>query len=198
MPSGGHVATYLQSQAMLAGQPENPGAGHLFVARSDMEWFGRNPVGSIKTSVSPLCGDHDSRRARTGLRPSRFSPGLGQATDLAVAQAVVDEDEKFARAAATRPIWVPRRSPTLRWWRRMGVSVRWWATASTAAQRTRREPCLVMWPRRTVTSDSLCVGVRPAQLHRCRAEVNLEMSPISATNIAASTGPTPGMACTAW
>ena len=41
------------------GKPENPGAGHLFVARSDMEWFGRNPVGSIKTAVAPLCGDHD-------------------------------------------------------------------------------------------------------------------------------------------
>jgi hypothetical protein len=36
------------------------GAGHLFVARSDMEWFGRNPMGSINASVSPLCGDHDS------------------------------------------------------------------------------------------------------------------------------------------
>ena len=61
-----------------------------------MEWFGRNPVGSIKTAVSPLCGNHDYWRARTGLRPSRFSPRLRQATDLAVAQAVVDEDEKFA------------------------------------------------------------------------------------------------------
>ena len=62
-----------------------------------MEWFGRNPVGSIKTAVSPLCGNHDTWRARTGLRPLRFSPRLRQATDLTVAQAVVDEDEKFAR-----------------------------------------------------------------------------------------------------
>jgi hypothetical protein len=82
---------------VLAGQPEKSGAGHLSVARSDMEWFGRNPVGSIKPAVSPQCGSHDNWRARTGLRPSRFSPRPSQATDLAVAQAVVDEDEKFAR-----------------------------------------------------------------------------------------------------
>jgi hypothetical protein len=29
------------------GRTENRGAGHLFVARSDMEWFRRNRVGSI-------------------------------------------------------------------------------------------------------------------------------------------------------
>ena len=47
-----------------------PGAGHLFVARSDMEWFGRNPVGSIKTAVSPLCGDHDYGELAPGcVRP---------------------------------------------------------------------------------------------------------------------------------
>ena len=92
---------------MLAGQTRKPGAGHLFVARSDMEWFGRNPVGSIKTSVSPLCGNHDYRRARTGLRPSRFSPRLRQATDLAVAQAVVDEDEKFARRRHAADLGAP-------------------------------------------------------------------------------------------
>ena len=61
-----------------------------------MEWFGRNPVGSIKSSTAPLCGGHEPSRARTGLRPFRVSPGLSQATDLAVTQAVVDEGEKFA------------------------------------------------------------------------------------------------------
>jgi hypothetical protein len=80
----------------------------------------------------------------------------------------------------------------------MGVAPRWRDTASTAAQRTSREPCLVMCPRRTFSSDSWWVGVRPAQLHKCRAEVNLEMSPISATKTAARTGPTPGMVWTAW
>ena len=61
-----------------------------------MEWFGRNLVGSIRGSVSPQSGDHEQCRARTGLRPFRVSSRLGQATDLAVTQAVVDEDEKFA------------------------------------------------------------------------------------------------------
>jgi hypothetical protein len=41
-------------------------------------------------------GDHDKWRARAGLRPFRVSPRLGQATDLPVAQAVVDEGEKLA------------------------------------------------------------------------------------------------------
>ena len=79
----------------------------------------------------------------------------------------------------------------------MGVSERCRATASTAAQRTRRDPCLVMWPRRTVTSDSLWRG-EPGPAAGWRAEVNLEISPISATKTAASTGPTPGMAWMAW
>src|ERR1039458_2348878 len=161
-----------------------------------MEWFGRNPVGSIKPAVSPQCGSHDNWRARTGLRPSRFSPRLSQATDLAVAQAVVDEDEKFAGCRHSPDLGAP--AFTRRWWARMSVSPRWWATASTAAQRTRRDPCLVMWPRWTVTSDSLWVGVSPAQLERWRALLNLAMSPISATKTEASTGPTPGMAWTAW
>jgi hypothetical protein len=60
MPLRGRVAVHLQRQWVLAGQPEKPGAGHLFVARSDMEWFGRNPVGSIKTSASSLSGGHDT------------------------------------------------------------------------------------------------------------------------------------------
>ena len=74
------------------------------------------------------------------------------------------------------------------------MAPRWRATASTAAQRTSLEPILVMWPRRTFSSDSWWVGVSPAQLHRWRAEPNRPMSPISATKTAASTGPTPLMA----
>jgi len=72
-----------------------------------MEWFGRNLLGSIKFSVSPLCGGHASKRARSGLRPSRFSPRLCEATDLAVAQAVVDEDEKFAGRCDTPDVGAP-------------------------------------------------------------------------------------------
>lgn len=46
----------LQGQSVLAGQPRIPGAVHLFVAQGDMEWFGRNPMGSIRLSVSPTSG----------------------------------------------------------------------------------------------------------------------------------------------
>ena len=67
-------------------------------------------------------------------------------------------------------------------------------TASTAAQRTSRLPCLVIRPRCTVVSDSWCFGVSPAQRGQLlRAGRKRLMSPISATNTAASTGPTPGM-----
>lgn len=92
----GRSGIHLQSQSVLAGKPGNPGAVHLFVERGDMEWFGRNPLGSISGTTSPQYGGHEIHRARKGLRPARVSPRLGQATDLPVAQAVVDEREKFA------------------------------------------------------------------------------------------------------
>ena len=44
---------------MLAGQPGNPGAGHLFVTTGDMEWFGRSQAGSIKRAAAPQGGGHD-------------------------------------------------------------------------------------------------------------------------------------------
>src|SRR5664280_1782168 len=68
----------------------SPGCRSSLRPNCDMEWFGRNLVDSIRSSVSPQSGDHEPRRARTGLRPFRVSPRLGQATDLAVTQAVVD------------------------------------------------------------------------------------------------------------
>lgn len=162
-----------------------------------MEWFGRNPVGSIKTAVSPLCGNHDTKRARTGLRPSRFSPRLRQATDLAVAQAVVDEDEKFAGRGHAADLSAPAFAH---------VAV----VASDGRVGALSDHALDGGPAHEagpllgdvapvhLTSDSLWIGVSPAQLQRWRALLNLAMSPISATNTAASTGPTPGMVCTAW
>src|SRR5664280_1406966 len=65
------------------------------------------------------------------------------------------------RAAATRPIWVPRCSLTRWWCARIGVALRWRKTASTAAHRTSREPCLVMCPRRSFSSDAWCGGGEP-------------------------------------
>ena len=49
-------------------------------------------------------------------------------------------------------------------------------------------------PRRTVVSDSRCRGVSPAHETRCGGSGKRRTSPISATNTAASVGPTPGMA----
>src|SRR4051795_5023150 len=60
-----------------------------------------------------------------------------------------------------------------------------------AAHRTRWLPCLVMWPRWTLVSDSRWEGVSPAHEHRCRAVGKRVTSPISATKMAAMIGPTP-------
>lgn len=82
---------------MLAGQPGNPGAGHLFAAPRRHGVFRPQPGGLNQAGGhAARRGGHDRRRARTGLRPVRVSPGrLGQAANLAVAQAVVDEGDEF-------------------------------------------------------------------------------------------------------
>src|SRR5205085_5191128 len=51
-----------------------------------------------------------------------------------------------------------------------------------AAQRTRGEPCLVMGPRLTLSSDSRCLGVRPAHEQSRSGAWKRETSPISAQN----------------
>ena len=63
-----------------------------------------------------------------------------------------------------------------------------------AAQRTWREPCLLMPSRVTLVSDSRCLGVSPAYDVSRWGDGNLVTSPISATNTAARSGPTPWMA----
>ena len=60
-----------------------------------MELFGRSRVGSIKVAISPA-GDPDKRRARTLAASGLASLPVGQAADLAVAEAVIDEREEFA------------------------------------------------------------------------------------------------------
>ena len=65
-------------------------------------------------------------------------------------------------------------------------------TDSTAAQRTSREPCLVIRPRCTWVSDSRCLGVNPAQQASSAAVSNRVTSPTSATNTAPRIGPDPG------
>ena len=62
-----------------------------------MEGFGRSQTGSISLATTPVCGGHDSCELASGCAGG-VSPRLGQAADLAVAQAVVDEGEKLAGA----------------------------------------------------------------------------------------------------
>ena len=108
-------------------------------------------------------------RAHHGLRP--LTPpdrrplggcGRGQAADVAVTQPV-EHQLISSRAAATTPMLRPRRSPTRSRICPSRVCAGTRCTASTAAQRTSREPCFVIRPRCTVVSDSWCFGVSPAQ-----------------------------------
>ena len=84
---GGQDALRLLSSARRCwrGQAGDPGCRSSLRPNSDMEWFGRSQVGSIKTAATPQGGGHDYWRARTGLRPVRVSPLVGQTADFAVA-----------------------------------------------------------------------------------------------------------------
>src|SRR5262245_49494285 len=61
--------------------------------------------------------------------------------------------------------WSPRRvmMSSLRWRSRWPAGTCW--IASISAHRKIGDPCLVMWPRLTLTSDPRCRGVSPAQEH---------------------------------
>ena len=102
------------------------------------------------------CG-HDRRELthvgdRTGGGSCRFfelpggrgpiSCGVGEAADLAVAQAVVDEGQQVAGGGDTRPMLRPRRAPMRAFTEAICGSRAAPETASTAAQRNSREPCL--------------------------------------------------------
>ena len=61
-----------------------------------MEGFGRSQTGSIKRATTPpQGGGHEKVRLASGCA-GRVSSRLGQATDVSVAQAVVDEGPKLA------------------------------------------------------------------------------------------------------
>src|SRR5665647_2559839 len=66
----------------------------------------------------------------------------------------------------------PRRSATRSRNAPAGVPAVIVLTDSIAAQRTSREPCLVIRPRWTWVSDSWCLGVNPAQQVSFGAEAN--------------------------
>src|SRR5665647_2580524 len=66
----------------------------------------------------------------------------------------------------------PRRSATRSRSAPAGLPAGMRLTDWIAAQRTRREPCLVIRPRWTWVSDSWCLGVSPAQQVSFGAEAN--------------------------
>src|SRR5215207_6545771 len=79
----------------------------------------------------------------------------------------------------------------------MGWRLAVWA-ASCRIPRTQGEPCLVIWPWRTLRSELRTWGVSPAQAHSLRAVGKRAMSPISATKVIAVSLPTPGRTISAW
>lgn len=97
VPDRGRVADLPHCQASWQG---DPGTRAPFISSCEL------PHGVVRPQPAGLnqshglaareCEDLEASRARSGLRPFRVSSRLGQATDLAVTQAVVDEDEKFA------------------------------------------------------------------------------------------------------
>src|SRR5437868_7141718 len=61
-----------------------------------MEWYGRSQAESIKMDRPRRGWGSDTERPRAWLRRDWYSRCRGQATDMAVAQPVEDEREKFA------------------------------------------------------------------------------------------------------
>ena len=119
------------------------------------------------------------------------SPGVGQAADLSVAQADEHQGEELASGGHAGDVAVvaPLGNAVVVGLR--NEPPRWRLTASMAAQRTRRDPCFVIGPRRTVVSDSRWRGVRPAKQQSLSAAGERPTSPISATNTAPNTAPPP-------
>jgi hypothetical protein len=73
-----------------------PVAGHPFAAGGGgMEWYGRSQAGSIK-KIDRAGWGSDTERPRAWLHRDLVSRCSGQATDVAVAQPVVDQREQFA------------------------------------------------------------------------------------------------------
>ena len=92
----------------------------------------------------PICG------LDCWLRPSVTLWGRGEATDVAVAQAVIDEGEKFAGRGHFGDVAAPPLgdAPVGVFEVAAGVVL---LAASTAAQRNRRDPCLEIEPRCTLS-----------------------------------------------
>ena len=151
------------------------------------------------STTPPWWGSCRYANARPGcVRSGSSCPrSLFKAADLAVAQTVVDEGEELACCRHPGDGHAPAIGDAMV----VGLDLRPAAeldTASTAAQRASFEPCLVTRPRRTLASDSRCLGVSPAHEHSACGVGKRETSPTSAAKTAARTRPTPSMAWMAW
>ena len=160
--------------------------------------FARRAAGSIRGAAAPPRGGGQtctrSRAARVRACASCAPARAGERPDLPVAHGVEDAGEQLAGRGGlgdvARLVAAAGDDVVLALARR--VPAGWCWIASTSAQRSSGEPCLVMWPRVTLVSDSRCRGVSPAQEHSRAGPGTGVMSPISATITAASTGPMPG------
>ena len=93
----------------MSEQAGGPAAGHSYAARGPAWWGSATAqAGSITSSTTPGLGGHADLRARCPGRARALSPRLGQATDLAVSQAVIDQGEELRRRP--RAILLPRRA----------------------------------------------------------------------------------------
>ena len=166
-------------------------------------------IPSLREAAWSCCGG--SRRDQSTARPRLMgvmtfverAPGLVraasrgglsvEAADVSVTQAVVDEGEQIAGGGDLADALAAAIGDPLAVDAQLGIHGQL-LDCVDAAQRTSREPCLVMWPRCTVVSDSRCLGVSPAQEHSWDGPGKRRTSPISAVKIASEVGPTPGSA----
>ncbi len=170
-------------------------------AATGSRWAGSIRGGDHADPAQPGAGGHDQHDPHSPRGPGRSrrpgGRGGGQAAQVVIPQPVEHQRDQLS-GGGTTPMLRPRRSPI----RSRVCPRRVWpgtrCTASTAAQRTSREPCFVIRPRCTVVSDSWCFGVNPAHEASCSDRAKRPMSPISATNTAPSSGPTPGICWIAW
>jgi hypothetical protein len=132
--------------------------------------LGPGLLSQVNGRVAGSCGNASA--PGTGLLRCRFQ--LGQDVEGAGQQPA--GDGHGGDVLASTPSQLASALANMGW--RLAV----WA-ASCKIPRTHGEPCLVMWPWRTLRSELRTCGVDPAQAHNLGAIGKRAMSPISATKI---------------
>ena len=141
--------------------------GHPFAARGRHEALrqGSRWAGSIRGATTPTVGGHDCttrahREVRAGSCRHRCRCVAGSGRGGRAARRRRTRSARGRRRRRRCCGRGGRRPGRGRCPRRVCAGTR--CTDSIAAQRTSREPCLVIRPRCTVVSDSWCFGVSPA------------------------------------